>query len=166
MIKRILGLVLGGILLSTPAAAEVAKLAGPRLGVTGLTPGHASRELNTHVISQYGWQLETRFSATEDTAALVEWVVLVGGMDQGYFLPSVSSLLGVRKDNGFEAALGPNLSISGIGIVIAVGQNFQIGNINLPVNLSWVPSNNSEWTRGKTGHRISITCGFNMKMEQ
>jgi len=165
MIKNIIVLMFGGLLLSKSASAEVTNLSGPRVGVTVLSPGLATDELDTYVISQYGWQLETRFSATDDIAALAEWVILAGGMEQGYFLPSVSSLIGIRKSSGFEAAVGPNLSISGIGIVMAVGQNFQAGNFNLPVNLSWVPSNNSEWTDGKTGHRISITCGFNMNVD-
>ena len=166
MIKNIFGLMLGSLLLSVPAHAGVAKLAGPRMGITGLTPGMATDELGTYVISQYGWQFETRFSNTEEMAALAEWVLLVGGMEQGYFLPSVSSLIGIRKASGFEFGVGPNLSISGISFVLAVGQNFQVDKVNLPVNLSWVPSNNSSWGGGKTGHRISITCGFNMSVEE
>ena len=163
MFKKLFGLILGSLLLSAPATAGVEELTGPRIGITGLTPGMATDELDTYVISQYGWQFETRFSDTEEMVALAEWVLLVGGMEQGYFLPSVSSLIGIRNANGSEFGLGPNLSISGIGFVLAAGQNFQMGKINLPINLSWVPSNNSPWSSKKTGHRISITCGFNMK---
>jgi len=163
MIKKILGLLLCSFLVASPALAEPAKLSGPRLGLTGLTPGMASDGLGTYIISQYGWQFETRFSDSEDLAALAEWIILVGGMDQGYFLPSISSLIGLRKSNGIEFGVGPNLSITGIGFVLATGYNFKAGQVNLPVNLSWVPSNRSSWHGGeKTGHRISLTCGFNM----
>ena len=88
---------------------------------------------------------------------LVEWVFLAGGMDQGYFLPSISSLVGLRNASGYEFAAGPNLSLSGISYVVAVGKNFEMGSLNMPINLSWVPSHDY------MGHRISITFGFNMK---
>jgi hypothetical protein len=85
-----------------------------------------------------------------------EWVVLVGGMEQGLFLPSISSLVGVRAGSGFEFAAGPNLSISGIGMVFSIGQNFTSGDLNLPINFAFVPG------RDGLGSRFSIMLGFNM----
>jgi hypothetical protein len=168
MIKRILGLLIGATLLCPLAtAAEVSELSGPRIGVTGITPGQATDELGSYFIGQYGWQLETRFSNGEGFCGLAEFVFLVGGTEQGYFLPSISSLVGYRNTNGFEAAVGPNISITGIGFVLAMGYNFKSGSLNIPVNLSWVPStNNPLFGSGPTGHRISITFGFNMDNKQ
>ena len=163
MFKKVFGLLFSSLLLSMPVNAGVAKLSGPRLGVTALTTGMASEELGSNFISQYGWQFETRFSDSEELAALAEWIILAGGMEQGYFLPSITSLVGLRRAEGFEFGVGPNLSITGIGFVVASGYNFKVGNVNLPVNISWVPSNKSSWHNDEvTGHRISLTCGFNM----
>ena len=40
---------------------------------------------STALITQYGWQLESRFIESEDISGLVEWVFLVGGMERGLF---------------------------------------------------------------------------------
>ena len=140
-------------------------LAGPRLGFTVFTPGDLSDELETHFITQYGWQWESRFADGERVVGLVEWIVLIGGMEQGMFLPSISSLVGVRNYQGFEFAAGPNLSASGLGMVLAVGVNYKIGNLNLPINFAFVPSNKDGiWGDGDrpTGARFSVMVGFNM----
>ncbi len=77
-------------------------------------------------------------------------------MEQGKFLHSVSSLIGVRAGSGFEFAVGPNLSVGGVGMVFSIGQNFTSGNLNLPMNLAFVPG------RDGSGSRISLMVGFNM----
>ena len=82
------------------------------------------------------------------------------------FLPSITSILGIRdKEEGLEIGLGPNLSIAGIGLVFAVGRNFKLGKVNVPINLSWVPSTmnaNDE----QRGHRVSLTFGFTMSSDK
>ena len=42
-------------------------------------------------------------------------------MERGKFLPSISSLIGFRTVEGFEAGMGPNLTLAGIGMVFGVG---------------------------------------------
>ena len=177
--------------------AQVVKLSGPRIGGTIVTSGASAEFIqnslfpgddgwdpngsSTAVVSQYGWQLETRFIDGDEISGLVEWVFLVGGMERGLFLPSVSSLFGMRSKGGFEGALGPNLSLSGIGMVLAVGYTFQTETLNIPINLSFVPGKSmtyddyiSGWddnglyfqdivsTDYNTGSRISLTMGFNL----
>jgi hypothetical protein len=152
--------------LTEPTINTPVSLAGPRLGFTVLTPGELSDELDANFITQYGWQWESRFADGEKVVGLVEWIVLVAGMEQGMFLPSVSSLVGVRNYQGFEFAAGPNLSASGLGMVLAVGVNYKIGNLNLPINFAFVPSNKSGmWGDGDkpTGARFSVMVGFNMR---
>ena len=166
------------------ASAQIQKLGGPRIGFTMLTHGSSADFINDRgedyddqtgssywtedqkmgFISQYGWQWETRFADNGEVAGLVEWVVLVGGMEQGMFLPAVSSLVGIRTGNGMEAALGPNLSLSGIGMVFTIGKNFKSGDLNYPVNIAFVPGKSSAWGDGgePTGSRISLMLGFNM----
>ena len=98
--KKIL-LILVMVLVSlTTIAQQIDRLAGPRVGVTFLTPGFMSEELETSMITQYGWQWESRFADNGEIAGLVEWVVVVGGMERQMFLPSISSLVGVRTGEG------------------------------------------------------------------
>ena len=182
------------ILISFMAQAQVVKLSGPRVGGTIVTPGSSSFfiqggdlpdsdnywtanyeawEQSSSFISQYGWQLETKFIDSEDFAGLVEWVFLVGGMEKGLFLPSVSSLFGMRTKSGVEAAFGPNLSLSGVSMVFAVGITIKTGNLNIPINLSFVPGKKQTVEAQtyydpvpeldyNTGSRISLTLGFNL----
>mgnify|MGYP006166544297 FL=1 len=183
--KRIiytLSIVLG---LGLSANAQVEKLAGPRIGLTLITPGpvadflhegfdfdndvHEIGSTGSAFTTQYGWQWESRFAdGGGDVTGIVEWIALVGGMEQGKFLPSVSSIIGARMSSGLEIGVGPNLSLSGIGMVFGVGHNFKPGNLNLPVNLVFMPGRKMDGEiNGKpypynSGARISIMIGFNM----
>jgi len=155
-------------------------LKGPRIGVTLLTPGWSADIINegfdydensnyesgssgSAIITQYGWQLESRFADGEKVVGIVEWIVLIGGMEKGLFLPSVSSLVGLRSDAGIEFAVGPNISLSGVSMVISTGYNFKFGNSNVPVNIAFVPSKSGAWGNdNSTGARISLMAGFNL----
>lgn len=136
--------------LLTQANAQVEKLAGPRFGFTYITDGSLMYNLNqlpnvseaSPVIAQFGWQFEKQFMNEGNTAGIVEFIPMVGGFEQGLFLPSFSTLVGIRKSNGFEAAIGPNLSLSGVGMVLGAGFNIKSGNINFPINIAYVPSVN------------------------
>lgn len=111
---------------------------------------------------------------------LVEWVALIGGMEKGMFLPSFSSLVGIRSEKGVEFATGPNLSTSGLGFVFAVGYNYTKGDLNLPINIAFVP--NKQGPRNsplsdvlestdffetirmrETGYRVTVSVGFNLR---
>ena len=152
------------ILLS--AEAQIEKLAGPRVGVTMITPGSFSSIIRGDVsmfsdqvreewtgstgkygaaITQYGWQWESRFADGGDITGIVEWIALVGGMEKGMFLPSASSMVGLRTAKGIEFAIGPNLSLGGIAMVFGAGYNFKFGKLNVPVNIAYVPSMNKTY---------------------
>ena len=96
------------------------------------------------------------------------------------FLPSFSSLVGVRGESGFEFATGPNLSPSGLGFVFALGYNYTKGDLNLPINIALVPDKvgpansplddivdtDDSWSAHKlsnTGYRITVSVGFNLR---
>ena len=64
---------------------------------------------------------------------------LIGGMENGLFLPSISSMVGARTSKGIEFAMGPNLSLGGIAMVFGAGYNFKSGSLNMPVNIGFVP---------------------------
>ena len=148
------------------AEAQIEKLAGPRVGVTMITSGSLASIIRGDVpffsddvskewtgstgkygaaISQYGWQWESRFADGGDITGIVEWIALVGGMEKGMFLPSASSMVGLRTAKGIEFAVGPNLSLGGIAMVFGAGYNFKFGKLNVPINIAYVPSMNKTY---------------------
>ena len=144
-----------------PPRPTVASLAGPRFGITML-PDDAVATLLEHnivvgrTISQFGWQFEKQFYAKDSgVAVLNEWVVLVGGLDQGVALPSLSWMVGMRTANGTELGVGPNVSASGVALAIAAGTTLRAGFLNIPVNFAVVPS--------RQGMRISFLTGFSVR---
>jgi len=211
MNKTILTLVLALGMLSSNA--QIKKLAGPRVGVTMIAPGSLASIIRGDVsmfsnevreewtgssgkygaaITQYGWQWESRFSDAGEVTGIVEWIALIGGMEKGMFLPSVSSMVGLRTDKGVEFAVGPNLSLGGIAMVFGAGYNFKFGKLNVPVNITYVPSINKNYyheaeydhthmrdddgnpippvlesseysVTHATGARISVMVGFNLE---
>ena len=190
--------ILLGITLSSNAQVE--SLAGPRLGFAFITASPSSGLINGYLdldkmgdlpadytnnikgafTTLYGWQWESRFADGGDVTGIVEWIALIGGMESGLFLPSISSMVGARTSKGIEFAMGPNLSLGGIAMVFGAGYNFKSGKLNMPVNIGFVPgrkntqdaSSNYDFNTGEeiitpeiqynTGSRFSITVGFNM----
>ena len=165
------------------AKKKMKKFEGPRIGATYINYGtvrdYLDLENKSPVITQFGWQFETRlFTAEDGTSALLEFIPLIGGFDQGLFLPSISILTGLRNATdakmSLEFAVGPNFSITrnwekevapSIGLVIAVGTSIKRSNINFPINLVFVPSV-GEKHDGKdyeTGWKLSLIFGFNSR---
>ena len=156
------------------------ELSGPRVGVTFLSAGIVDKlddrgfEVGS-LVTQFGWQFERRFHTSENGPTFVtEWVLLVGGTEQGVFFPSASWLVGIRTRKGVEFAVGPNLTPAGVALAAAAGITFRAGGMNIPVNLAVVPSKVSsvsyagppsfrtrETTR--SGVRVSLLFGFNMR---
>ncbi|OON68356.1 hypothetical protein [Hymenobacter sp. CRA2] len=141
-----------------PAAYDGVRLSGPRLGFTVLTGGAASyaeREFNVNpFLTQFGWQFETRlFRMPNGTSGLFEFVPLIGGLEQGKFIPSVNALLGVRGPKGFEVGLGPNITPVSVGVALAAGTTIRTASgINFPITAAVVPGND--------GVRLSLLMGF------
>lgn len=144
-----------------PSPVKTVSLSGPRFGVTFLDEGVVAKLAERHIavgdsISQFGWQFEKQFYAREGSVAAVnEWVVLLGGLDQGVAIPSLSWLVGVRSRDGAEFGIGPNVTPGGVALALAGGITFRAGALNVPVNVAFVPA--------KAGTRISVMTGFNMR---
>jgi hypothetical protein len=170
--RRALGLVLGGISLPLSALAQDTRipppvqhirLSGPRFGVTylggSIVDSLAAYDVRVSpVITQFGWQFERMiFTGENGLAAVTEWVVLAGGLEQGAFIPSLSWLVGLRGPRGAEFGVGPNISPAGSALAIAGGVTTRAGAFNLPVNVAVVP--------GKIGTRVSILVGFTTRSE-
>ena len=92
--------------LTLSSNAQVESLAGPRLGVAIISASPTSGFINGYldledigdnlpadysdnikgaVTTLYGWQWESRFADGGDVTGIVEWIALVGGMEQDYF---------------------------------------------------------------------------------
>ena len=183
--KKIVFIIALGLGLLT-ANAQIQQLAGPRIGLTMITAGSTADfihkgfdyvdsdegnklgETGSAFTTPYGWHWESRCAdGGGDVVGIVEWIALVGGMEQGLFLPSISSVIGARTSTGLEFGVGPNLSLSGVGMLFAVGHNFKSGSLNMPVNLVYMPgkdidSNKFGGYTYNSGARISLMVGFNL----
>jgi hypothetical protein len=134
---------------------------GPRFGITWLS-GDIVDTLSSKydvdvapIITQFGWQFERQLASLENgPVALNEWVILIGGLDQGEMLPSLTWLVGLRTQSNFEIGVGPNITPAGVALAISSGVTFRVGALAVPVNLAIVPS--------KLGPRTSILTGFNL----
>ncbi len=169
---------------------------GPRVGVTYIAPGTTADYLSSNgknpFITQFGWQFETRLFTIEDgTSGLVEFIPMIGGVEQALFLPSASFLLGLRggTNRSWEFAIGPSLGVkydlkgdlmNPFGLVVALGTSLKKGNVWFPINLAFTPSVGSKQTidikdatgvvTGKeeqkfnTGWKLSLIVGFNSRV--
>lgn len=118
-------------------------LAGPRFGATMFTGDVAdfrSAQGQSMMMSQFGWQFEKQLVSTSDgSQALLEMVILVGGVEQDEFNLGFSWLAGYRLANGFEFGVGPHVGVRGIGedlttsMVVAGGATVPFGEIYVPL---------------------------------
>ncbi len=161
----VLGLSAGSVsaqnVLVPPPYTKTVSLSGPRFGITTLSQGVVDELARRSItvgssISQFGWQFEKEFYTRQSgVAALNEWVFLLGGMDQGVVLPSVSWMVGLRTREGAEFGIGPNITPAGVALAVAGGVTFRAGSLNVPMNIAVVPS--------KAGTRISMLTGFSLR---
>ncbi|HHH50207.1 MAG TPA: hypothetical protein ENK52_04430 [Saprospiraceae bacterium] len=97
-------------------------LSGPRMGVTVFS-GEGAKILKdkeevggydgSSVMFHFGYQFEVKYLNQGNFQALVEFIPLVTGLDQGQFIPSISILNGLRNSKmGLEFAFGPNLYVN------------------------------------------------------
>jgi hypothetical protein len=167
---------------NTAPQSFIQNLSGPRVGITVITNGSLNDMIKdefgvaTNFITQFGYQYEKQITGNEQVAGLVEGIFLIGGLEQGMFIPSLSGMFGARFATGYEFAIGPNLSPSGAALVIGFGKTIKAGNLNIPINFAWVPSVNRTETEDhddynqetgvsteRTGHRFTVTIGFNFR---
>ena len=144
-----------------PPVTKTISLAGPRIGFTSLSPGviERLREKDLEVrplLTQFGWQFEKQFYNKDNgLTALSEWVVLLGGLEQGLAVPSLNWIVGLRTREGAEFGVGPNLTPAGAALTVAAGVTFRSGALNIPMNVAVVPS--------RDGVRVSVLSGFNFR---
>jgi len=97
------------------------RLNGPRMGVS-ITTGDVAERLQASkrdggyemfpLITQFGYQWETQYLSAGNFQALIEVIGLVGGLESGKFIPSISILNGFRTNiDGWEFAFGPTFKL-------------------------------------------------------
>jgi hypothetical protein len=161
VVESLAGPVCAQSALATPPVANTISLSGPRFGFTSLSEGIVAqlkeRDIKVNsTISQFGWQFERQFYSKEaGPTVLNEWVVLLGGLDQGVAIPSLSWLVGIRTREGAEFGIGPNVTPAGVALAFSAGVTFRAGVVNVPMNFAVVPS--------KFGTRVSMLTGFVMR---
>src|ERR1051326_6993457 len=167
-----------------PTPQDRTKYNGPRVGFTYIGDGYIAdamiRDGKTPFVTQFGYQFETRlFHIPNGLSGRMEFVPMLGGLEQGMFLPSASLLVGLRGGKGYEIGMGPNLSRTGMGMIFAIGTSFRSGGVNFPIHLAVLPSIGKR-VYGSTydpatntyvpqnqiihsGVRISLLVGFNTR---
>ncbi len=97
------------------------RLDGPRMGCvaySGELQNRIAENKNSGgfgafpVMFQFGYQFEKQYLNEGKVQALFEFLPMITGLDQGYFIPSISILHGVRSNiNGWEFAFGPTFNL-------------------------------------------------------
>ncbi len=122
------------------------KLSGPRFGFTVFTGQVADyrQQMGLEpIMSQFGWQFETQMVSTQTgNQALMEWLVLFGGLEQDEKSLSVAWLAGYRTSTGLEFGVGPNFNANlddqstNTSMVLAAGATLPFGELRVPLNLA------------------------------
>lgn len=159
----LLSLVLGaGSALAQRPTLVRRSLAGPRLGITFVSGSRAEQRLREHglnpIMSQFGWHFEQQVSPKgEGPAFVIEEVLLVGAVEQQQFVPSASLIFGIRLPSGIEFGIGPNFTVVGPALAVAVGKTLNYGGVSLPINLAVVGSPGALRTSVLIGYAIQTS---------
>jgi hypothetical protein len=135
---------------------------GPRIGFM-VAPGDAgiSRRLEEHglgnIVSEFGWHFEHRITPVSGGPQLLtELTPLVGGVEYGKFVPTITLSIGVRSPGGYEVGMGPSATLgageASVGLAIAAGRSIDYGGVRIPLNLA-VSTN-------PKGTMISVLAGY------
>ncbi len=138
---------------------------GPRIGVSYNFTSSAdfTEIINESFEGEYipfytlfGAILEQRILLGETQSHFaIQELVLIGGLEQSIVIPIAALMIGFRGASGFEFGVGPIVSLTGIGVICAVGWTFSYKGVFVPVDLHFVLPNQSKPAV------LGITTGFN-----
>ena len=80
--------------------------------------------------------------------------IMVSGLEQGRFLPSLSALVGYEIFGRLQMGVGANLGVMGPRLILAAGVNPQLGDFQLPIHMHFIPDSEGDW-------RIGVSTGVN-----
>ncbi len=136
-------------------------LGGPRLGFTYI-PGNSELAQRVKdqgmnpIISQFGWHFEHRVIANGmGPAFIIEFIPLLGAVEYGKPILSLSLMFGIRMPSGYEFGVGPNVIVApniNSGLIIALGKTFDVQGVSIPVNIAWATS--------PVGGRLAFIVGY------
>ena len=145
-----------------PVLFKKRNLSGPRLGMTTALNSEQVNALKARgmgsTMSQFGWHFERQIVPLGGGPQfIIETVPMVGGVEYGEFIPSVTLAMGIRFPSGAEFGLGPSVAASAMNggsssLVIAAGRSFDYGGVSLPVNVAL--------STNPKGQRISVVLGY------
>ncbi len=138
---------------------------GPRIGVsyyftssedfTSMVNETYEGEYNP-IYTLFGAILEQRILLGETQRHFaIQEMVLVGGLEQSITIPIAALMIGFRGGSGIELGVGPIASLTGIGVICAVGWTFSYKGAFVPVDLHVVIPNQ------RRPAVLGITTGFN-----
>lgn len=145
---------------------------GPRMGMSYVTGDLAQRLQDSEgnggydaypLLSHFGYQFEAEYLSAGNFHALFETLILVSGMEQQLFIPSVIIMNGFRGGkSGFEIGFGPsfNLSRKKKGYFDNEGNWYLENEWNDPDNPNPYPSKTRIDSRGKIGINTAWVWGI------
>lgn len=144
-------------------------LSGPRMGVSYLA-GEAGEIYQAPkgnggfdaypALFQFGYQFEVQYLNEGNIQGLFEFIPLVSGLEQGFFIPSLTILHGLRNNkNGIEFAFGPTLSLA------RYANGYYDADNNWNLEYDWTsptgePNPNSIVSRLDSRGALDISTGF------
>ena len=106
-------------------------------------------------MSALGYELtQTVESGVEGFRFIAIQNVLLSGLEQGLFLPSLTAMVGYEVFGIAQMGIGANLGALGPRLIIAAGLTPEVGNFQLPVHVHYIPDPDRNW-------RIGFSTGIN-----
>jgi hypothetical protein len=104
-----------------------------------------------------GYELTQRIEGSSWLNVLFVENILLAGLEQSLFLPSLNTLLGFELYQQVQLGVGVNLAptkYKTAHIIMAIGWTPKVGNINVPIHFAFIPDVDSQ-------HRMAATTGVN-----
>ena len=133
---------------------------GLRLGYV-YAEGARRAGLDSNHLFAMGWEANFRIAGNDTIDFLVVPNVMVLGVNQGLFIPSGNLLVGASLGHFFEVGAGANLTLGTeqpLHMVMAVGITPRVGELQVPISLSYIPDNDGNF-------RAALTTGVNWGMK-
>jgi hypothetical protein len=104
-----------------------------------------------------GYELTQRVRGSSWLNVLFVENILLSGLEQSLFLPSLNTLLGFEFYDQVQIGVGINLVPSEFKpahMIMAIGWTPKVGNINVPIHFAFIPDVDNQ-------HRLAATSGVN-----
>ena len=134
---------------------DVSTRSGIRLGY-----GYQAGELEDTNVPHFftmGYELQQTVHGGAWLDILFVQNLMIGGLAQSEFIPSVNMLVGFEIDKQIQIGVGPNFSLwdpangdKFVHMVAAVGWQRKVGKLTVPIHINVVPDKDGYWRSGVT----------------